>query len=201
MSVTDLGRFFRDQYAVGSESAFLTMPVTVLADLGARGAALTERALAGSGEMGATLRDNGLYRLIVRLPLRSMVELAAFLRRSPQYRVSLVIGCLLYVLLAIVANFLLGGTLYQHDGFGRPVALVAFAVLPLTALLAAWVFWRSRIGKRVLVAAVVVGVAAATYWQWDVIFGYLNDKCVQSCEKLPKRALPGSRADGESGGR
>jgi patatin-related protein len=167
MSADDVARYFRDQYAVGRESAFHTMPVTVLADLGARGAVLAERALVGSGQIGETLRKNGLYRLIVRWPLGLIAALAAFLRRSPQYRVSLVVGSLLYAALAIVANLLLAGALYEKDGVGRTFAIWAFALLPFTALVFAWIIWRSRVGKRVFVGVLLVGVVFAVFWKWE----------------------------------
>lgn len=181
MSTDDIARYFREQYAVGSESAFRTIPATVLADLGARGAVLTEHALVGSGQIGETLRENGLYRLILRWPLRLIAALAAFLRRSPQYRVSLVVGSLLYATLAIVANVLLAGALYEKDAVGRTVAIWAFGLLPFTALVFAWIIWPSRIGKRVLVGVLLVGIAFAAWWKWQLIAEYLNEKCVQAC--------------------
>jgi hypothetical protein len=186
MSAVELGDYFREKYAVGRESAFLNMPLTVLADLGARGAVLTEHALVGSGQVGEVLRKNGLYRLIVRYPLRIIAALAAFLRRSPQYRVSLVVGCLLYAALAVVTNVLLFGALYEKDGVGRTIAIWVFGLLPFIALVFAWVIWRSRIGKRVLIGTIIVGAVVAAWWKWDVIRDYLSGKYLQSCEKIGK---------------
>jgi patatin-related protein len=189
MSVEDVEHYFRHRYAVGSESAFHTIPVTVLADLGARGAVLAEHALIGSsGRVGQTLRENGIYRLMLRWPLSLIAALAGFLRRSPEYRVSLVVGSLLYAALALVANVLLFGALYEQDGFRRTVAIWAFALLPITALIFAWVIWRSPAGKRVLVGALMVAAAFATWWKADEIVLAVRTTCVQSCRKLPKAA-------------
>jgi hypothetical protein len=181
MSPDELGQYFRHKYAVGAETAFLTMPVTVLADLGARTAVLAEHALVANGRIGDKIRDNGLYRLIVRWPIRLIAALTAFLRRSPQYRVSLVVGSLLYALLALVTNLLFAGALYKGDGLGRSIAIWAFVLLPLTALVLAWVVWRSQIGKRLLVGGVIVAAAVAVWWRSDHIASALQLPCVQGC--------------------
>jgi patatin-related protein len=197
MSPRELGEYFREKYAVGRESAFLTIPVTVLADLGARGAVLAEGALVSSGHIAETVRENGLYRLLVRWPLRFIAALAAFLRRSPQYFVAVVVGSFLYAALALVANVLLWGALYERDGFGRTVAIWAFALLPSAALVFAWIIWRAPFWKRALVMLVVTGAALAVWWNSDAILARLHQKCVQSCGKLPAAELgtqPGSPA-------
>jgi patatin-related protein len=188
MSPDALGRYFREQYAVGSETAFLTMPVTVLADLGARTAVLAEHALVGNGRIAERIRENGLYRLVVRWPIRLIASLAAFLRRSPQYRISLVVGSLLYVALAVVANVLFAGALYEKDGLARSVALWVFALLPLTALVFAWVIWRSRIGKRLLVGGVVVAAAVVGWLKLDAVGCALHAGCVSGCFATPATA-------------
>jgi hypothetical protein len=160
-SPAELSEYFRRQYAVGSESALLAMPPTVLAELGARTAVLAERALVGSGSVGRTLRGNGLYRLVVRWPVRGVAELAAFLRRSPEYRKAIVVGSLLYAALALVTNVLWAGTLYAGDA--RSVAIWAFGILPFTMLVVAWLIWRSWLWKRALLAALVIGAAIALW--------------------------------------
>jgi hypothetical protein len=185
MNPHEVGRYFRQDYAVGSESAFLAIPVTVLADLGARTAVLAEHALVGGGGgVGETLRKNGLYRLIVHFPIRTIAALAAFLRRSPQYKISYVVGAVLYAALAIVANVVLAGALYEKDGLGRTFAIWVFALLPLTALVFAWVLWRSPIGKRVLIGSVVVLVAFALWWKRTDLATFIHDKCENSCASL-----------------
>lgn len=195
MSAGELGQYFKEKYAVGRESALLTMPVTVLADLGARGVVLAETALVSGGRIGESVRENGLYRLILRWPLRVIAALAAFLRRSPQYRISFVVGSLLYAALAIIANVLLAGALYERDGFGRTVAIWAFALLPLAALVLAWIVWRSPLWKRLLVVA-VLGVAAFTLWRnFDALLGYARGKCETACKEIPQR---GSTTAGRS---
>jgi hypothetical protein len=193
MSPDALGRYFREQYAVGTETAFLAMPVTVLADLGARTAVLAEHALVGDGRIAEKIRENGLYRLVVRWPIRLIASLAAFLRRSPQYRISLVVGSLLYVALAVVANVLFAGALYANGGLARSVAIWVFALLPLTALVFAWVIWRSRIGKRLLVGGVVVAAAIVGWLKLDAIGCALHAGCVSSCFAAP--STPASECD------
>ena len=185
MSPTELGRYFTEEYAVGSETAFLTMPVTVLADLGAHTTVLAEQALLGSGPPGQVLRKNGLYRLVVHWPIRLIATLAAFLRRSPEYRISLVVGALLYAALGILANVLFAGALYEKDGLTRTVAIWAFALLPFTALVFAWVVWRSHIGKRVLVGAVLVAAAVTAWWNAGSIAQALHVRCVERCFDSP----------------
>jgi hypothetical protein len=192
MNPDELGQYFRHQYAVGGESAFLAIPVTVLADLGARGAVLAEHALAGSGRAGEILRKNGLYRLLVRSPLRAIAALSAFLRRSPQYRISYVVGALLYAALAIVANVLMAGALYENDGLGRTVAIWVFALLPLTALVFAWVVWRSPTGKRVLVGSLVVLAAFVIWWKRADLATFVHD----SCASLPPEHPASERSRG-----
>lgn len=185
MSPAALGQYFTQEYAVGSETAFVTMPVTVLADLGAHATVLAEHALLGSGPGGDALRDNGLYRLVVHWPLKLIAALAAFLRRSPQYRVSLVVGSLLYAALALVANLVFAGSLYREDGVSRTVAVWAFALLPFTALVFAWVIWRSRVGKRALVGGLLVAAALTVWWKSDDIARELRVGCVRQCFDAP----------------
>jgi patatin-related protein len=153
-SPAQLSEYFRQQYAVGSESALLAMPSTVLVDLGARAAVLAEHALVGSGAVGRTLRGNGLYRMVVRWPIRLIAELAAFLRRSPEFTQAIVVGSLLYAALALVTNVLWGGKLYADEGVRRGVAVWVFGILPLAALVVAWAIWRPALWKRVLVAVI-----------------------------------------------
>jgi patatin-related protein len=183
-SVREVGEYFRNTYSVGGESAFRAMPVTVLADLGARVAVLAERALVGSGELGQTLKTNGLYRIIVRAPLRVIAVIATFLRRSPQWRVAVVTGFLLYVLLALVANVFFAGAFYTEGGFQRTVAIWAFAILPLSALVAAWIFWRSPWGKRLLVALVFAAAVAALWWKFDDLARVIGQQCAGVCQAL-----------------
>jgi patatin-related protein len=186
MSVGDVARYFQNQYAVGSESAFRTIPVTVLADLGARGAVLAESALVGSNQLGQSVRDNGLYRLVVHFPLRIIAALAAFLRRSPEYRRAFVVGAVLYALLALVANVLFAGALYGQDGFKRTVAICAFLLIPASALTLAWLVWRSFAGKAVLLVVLFVAALLGLWWKRDLVVGALREGCVQSCDTLPK---------------
>lgn len=183
-TAAQVGEYFRNSYSVGGESAFRAMPVTVLADLGARTALLAERALVGSGELGQALKKNGLYRIVVRAPLGAIAGVASFLRQSPQWRVALVTGFLLYALLALVANVFFAGAFYAEGGFQRTVAIWAFAFLPLTALVAAWVFWRSTWGKRVLVGLVLAAAAAAVWWKLDDIARVLGEKCAGVCRLI-----------------
>lgn len=164
---SELVKYFRQNYAVGSESAFLAMPSTVLADLGARTVVLAESALVSSGSVGRRLRDNRVYRMVVRWPVWMVAGLAAFLRRSPQTTQSFVVGSVLYALLAIVTNVLYAGSLYEKAGFERTVAIWAFAILPLSAIVGSWLVWRSPWWKRGIVAilGLAAGVLIMLWWR------------------------------------
>lgn len=167
MSVGGLKKYFERDYAVGGESAATAIPATSLVDLGARAVVLTERALLDSGKVGHSVRDHQLYRLIVRWPIRVIAAFAAFARRSPESRATLVLVFLGYALLAVVANVLYGEGLYSDDGLKRTIAIWAFQVLPFTAFVIACAFWRLQRRKPIpagwlwtlLVAALVAGVA------------------------------------------
>jgi patatin-related protein len=164
MSTHELEAFFRGEYAVGSETPALAMPRPVLLDLVVRGAALATRALeSGAGDTGRKLRDNGAYRLVIRWPIRVIVELAGFLRASPHYIRAFVIGALLYAALALIANVLWFDALYdqQRDGITRAVALTAFTIVPACVLTVAWIVWRPGIWKRGFIGllAVALGIA------------------------------------------
>jgi hypothetical protein len=162
MNAPELARYFRDSYGVGRESAFGAMPRTVLADHAARLVSLTERALVGGGDrIGSTLRENGLYRLVIRAPIRVISGLTGFLRRSPHYARGVVVGSIAYALLAVVANVLWFVPLHQQgDSLERTIALWAFVLVPAACFAVAWILWRPGPLKRLFI---VVAVAAALF--------------------------------------
>jgi hypothetical protein len=162
MSAPELARYFRDSYGVGRASAFGAMPRTVLADHAARLVSLTERALVGGGDrIGSTLRENGLYRLVIRAPIRVISGLTGFLRRYPHYARGVVVGSIAYALLAVVSNVLWFVPLHQQgDSLERTIALWAFVLVPAACFAVAWILWRPGPLKRLFI---VVAVAAALF--------------------------------------
>jgi hypothetical protein len=160
MTPSQLVEYFRHSYVVGSETAFVAIPRTVLADLGARGIVIAEHALVGGGKFGTALRENGLYRLIVHWPLRLIAAFTAFLRRSPHSRRAFIVGAALYLVLALVTNLFWWSELYAQSGAPFTVAVVAFVMLPLVAFLVAWVLWRPGLWRVAFLILVCAGIGA-----------------------------------------
>lgn len=162
---SELARYFRDKYAVGGEQALLSLPRTVLVDLGVRAFALAVGAIETSGgRVGEKVRENAAYGLLVRSPLRVLVGLSGFLRSSPHSTRAFVLGAFLYGALAVVANVLWFRSLYEGDGFSRSVALALFGVAPAVGLTLAWLLFRPGFWKRALRLLLAFALAGAVVY-------------------------------------
>lgn len=166
MSTTQLDEYFRKQYAVGNETATGAMPATVLVDLGARAAVVTESALLSSGELARKLRGNKLYTNVVHRPIRGIAGLAAFVRRAPTARIAIIVGSLIYALLSITTNVLFAGSLYAEGGAKRAIAMWMFGLIPAVSLVFSWTIWRSVTWKRIVVAVVCLGALVSIWFWW-----------------------------------
>lgn len=132
MSPAELERYFENDYCVGGEEVLKSLPTTVLVELGARAALVTERALtSGSDQVHTAIRNNAAHRWLVAGPLRFLAALAAAVRRGPVYLNALLLFSVVYIVVCVVANVFLFGRLYSTDGMGRTVALLLFAGAPL----------------------------------------------------------------------
>ncbi|HKP71761.1 MAG TPA: DUF3376 domain-containing protein, partial [Pyrinomonadaceae bacterium] len=102
---TKLGKFFREEYNIGSETLTKDMPTIVLLEiLSVSLLVLRNCVLDIFGERAAGIKRHPLYVALVEIPLRSFNGIIMFWRRAPRTRKSIVTGLIVLSILTLVVG-------------------------------------------------------------------------------------------------
>ncbi len=144
---TRLGQFFKHQYQVGAEKLLEHMPRLILMEILAVSLLVLRNCILGVfGDKAEKVRSSPLYLFGVDYPLRAFYGAVLFLRRAPNYWVSVQVGAFIFSVLALVIGTLWWSPIIYEKSAGFSIMLfMLFIVAPLTILFAqSYYFWRQR---------------------------------------------------------
>lgn len=151
---TKLGKFFRQQYRVGTEEMLKDMPQLVLLEILAVALLVLRNCLLTTfGPNARRVKESPLYFFGVDLPLRAFYGAVIFLRRAPRYWVASMAGITMISLILLFVGFNWRDSIIYTElpKGGFEFHLKWFAVFigaPLTLLVAQYAFfWHGQISR------------------------------------------------------
>ena len=148
---TKLGRFFRNEYRVGTEALLRDMPLLVLFEILAVSLLVLRNCLLGVfGPNAEKVKSNPIYSFGVDLPLRAFYSLVLFLRRAPGSWIAIQVGLFILAVLALFVGITWRDPIIYTKEAGVYLRwFVVFIALPLVVLTSQYVFlWHGRINQR-----------------------------------------------------
>ncbi len=135
---TRLGQFFKHQYQVGAEKLLEHMPRLILMEILAVSLLVLRNCILGVfGDKAEKIRSSPLYLFGVDYPLRAFYGAVLFLRRAPNYWVSVQVGALIFSVLALVIGMFWWNPIIYEKSAGFSIKLfMLFIAAPLTILFA-----------------------------------------------------------------
>lgn len=149
-SKTKLGRFFKNQYAVGTEELLRDIPRVILLEIVAVSMLVLRNCVLGIfGERAAKVRSHPLYMLGIDYPLRVFYGLVLFLRRAPRaWKFLLATAAIVSALALAVGLYWRRPIVYSDDSFSFTF-FGLFIALPLAVLVSESIYlWKKDFGGR-----------------------------------------------------
>ncbi len=148
---TRMGRFFKNEYRVGTEDLLRDMPMLVLFEIISVSMLVLRNCILDIlGPNAARVRGKLLYQLGVDLPLRAFHSVVILLRRAPGSWLAIQIGLAVLAVLALLVGINWRNPIFINDR--NEILLkwfLVFIVLPVVVLGSqAFFLWRGRITNR-----------------------------------------------------
>ncbi|MBS1786093.1 MAG: patatin-like protein [Acidobacteria bacterium] len=203
---TKLGKFFRQQYHVGTEEMLKDMPQLVLLEILAVALLVLRNCLLTTfGPNARRVKESPLYFFGVDLPLRAFYGAVIFLRRAPRYWVAFMAGVTIISLLLLFVGFNWRDSIIYTElpkgGFEFHLKWFAiFIGVPMTMLVGQYAFfWHGQISRwrwlrmvrffviGVLLTAPLLALILTAQATFNVFINFFNAASAKAVQELSGR--------------
>jgi patatin-related protein len=166
-----IGKFFREEYRVGTEGLWRAMPTLLLAEIFTRASLVLRACILGGldDNTRAAIAERKAFRLIVDWPLRTTYWMSRLWRREPVF-LSVFQGAAFVASLITLVLALMGRKqLLWSDGSLILKNWALMIVLPLAVLATQCKMgWRNPLGRAAIIAAEIVAVILVIVFRSEI---------------------------------